>query len=287
MTTRNNTDRIGGAMPPSDPPPMPTVAKSEETPFHFSTPTEFVDLPSAGKYYPEGHPLHNESTVEIRFMTAKDEDILSSRTLIKKGIAIDRFLSNVLVNKKIKPDMLLSGDKNAILIAARITGYGANYETKITCPVCGTHSEHSFDLNLAVVKDGTESNPFDIEPAGDGKFAILLPKSEVRAVVRLQTGADERKLVTLAEQRRKNKAAEAILTDQLRQVIVSINGTEDRSVINKFIANMPALDSRYLRDALSEVTPNVDLTQEFVCTSCGYEQEMEVPFTTDFFWPKR
>tara|TARA_B100000809_G_scaffold260163_1_gene306569 strand:+ start:56 stop:916 length:861 start_codon:yes stop_codon:yes gene_type:complete len=286
MTTRNNTDRIGAAQA-ADPPPIPTIRKDEETPFHFATPTEFVDLPSGGRYYPEGHPLHNVGTLEIRYMTAKDEDILSSRTLIKKGLAIDRFLANVIINKKVTPEMLLIGDKNAVLVAARITGYGANYETKVTCPVCATHSDFSFDLNEAVVKDGTDHGPFKVEEVGNGKFAIPLPKSGVRVETRLMAGSDERKLLALSEQRKRKKAEEALLTDQLRLIILSVDGTEDRQVINNFISNMPAMDSRYIRDAMSHVTPNVDLTQDFSCTSCGYEQEMEVPFTTDFFWPRR
>ena len=90
-------------------------------------------------------------TVEIRFMTAKDEDILTSQTLLKKGVAIEKFLSNVIVDKRIQPNRLLIGDRNAILIAARVTGYGETYETSVTCPSCNTKATFPFNLKQASV----------------------------------------------------------------------------------------------------------------------------------------
>jgi hypothetical protein len=131
-------------------------------PLDFSTPTEFVELPSEGRYYPEDHPLHNESVVEIRHMTAKDEDILTSRALLKKGLALDRFLKNILVDKRIDMDSLYVGDKNAILVGARVTGYGPSYDTQITCPVCATTNKFSFDLDEPDVYSGGEFGEYDI-----------------------------------------------------------------------------------------------------------------------------
>ena len=124
--SRNNDERIGARQGASTAP----VGSSDV--FSFSTPTEFVDLPTGGKYYPEDHPRHGKDQDEIRFMTAKDEDILSSRTLLKKGLAVDRFLQNIIVNKSIRVEDLFIGDKNAVLVAARVTGFGATYATRIT-----------------------------------------------------------------------------------------------------------------------------------------------------------
>ena len=109
----------------------PAAAVSAPTQFNWSVPTEFVEIPSKGKFYPNGHPLHNLDTIEIKYMTAKEEDILSDRSLLKKGIAVDRALQNLIVNKAIKIDDLLVGDKNALLIAARKTGFGPEYTTII------------------------------------------------------------------------------------------------------------------------------------------------------------
>ena len=114
---RDNSKRVSAAADP-----VPTAVDETRPSLDFSTPTELVDLPSKGRFYPEGHPLHNAETIEIKFMTAKDEDIITSRTLLKKGIVIDRLLQSVIVNKSINVQDLLIGDKNAIVVATRITG---------------------------------------------------------------------------------------------------------------------------------------------------------------------
>ena len=124
--------------------------------FSWSVPTEFVELPSQGIFYPAGHPLQNQKTVEIRYMTAKEEDILTSRSLLKEGVALDRMLQNLLVSKNININTLLVGDKNALLVAARRTGYGADYETNVTCPSCGNTDEHSFDIYQRIRKKREE-----------------------------------------------------------------------------------------------------------------------------------
>jgi len=135
-----------GSPTPEDEGTSAVAASAAGSQFNWALPTEFVELPSKGKYYPPGHPLHNQATVEIKYMTAKEEDILTDRALLKKGIAIDRVLENLIVNKAIKLDDLLVGDKNAILVKARTTGYGSSYDTRVICPNCLTPCEHSFDL---------------------------------------------------------------------------------------------------------------------------------------------
>ena len=284
MSFRNNEDRVGAR--PNDAPPVEQISNKTDHEFSFATPTQFVDLPSKGKFYSEEHPLHNRDTIEIRFMTAKDEDILTSRTLLQKGIAIDRLLQNVLVDKTINPDDLLIGDKNALIVAARVTGYGAEYSARVTCPVCGTMTSHSFDLEKLNIHVEGESEESGISCEENGNISFELPKSKVQVTVRPLTGNDEKKLLGIAEAKRKHKLPESSLTDQIRMMLVSVNGTSEANTINSFIENMPASDSRYLRTTYASVIPDVNLNQSFTCPACAVEEEVMVPFTTDFFWPK-
>ena len=136
---RNNEERLGTKHQNQSSP-------SSTTPLEFVTPTSFVELPSEGQFYSEDHPLNNQKTLEIKEMTAKEEDILTSRALLQKGVAIDRLVSSLVVDKSIKPESLLIGDKNAILIQARIGAYGQKYKSQITCPSCGEKSNYGFDL---------------------------------------------------------------------------------------------------------------------------------------------
>ena len=281
---RNNEQRT--APGPRSDDSAPEASSSNEL-FNFSTPTEFVELPSQGKYYPEGHPLHNVGEVEIRYMTAKDEDILSSKTLLQKGIAVERFLQNVIVDKDINIEDLLIGDKNAVTIAARVTGYGEEYDVNVTCPSCGRGNRRSIDLSALELYSGDDYESVGFKKTSADTFVIKTPASNVDVEVCLMTGKDEAYLSAVAENRRKKRLPETTLTDQFSKMIVSVNGNSTNSVIKSFIEHMPARDSRFLREVYQKVVPNIDLTQHFTCESCSFEQDMEVPFTVDFFWPGR
>ena len=251
MAIRNNEDRTGERRAAgADAPPQvasPMIPASESTgeaskPLDFTCPTEFVDLPSGGRFYPEGHALHKKDSLEIRFMTAKDEDILTSKSLLKKGVAIDRFLQNIIVDKDIKLSELLVGDKNALVVASRVTGYGADYQTKVTCPSCGETQTHSFDLEQGEANAGgieaLEGHPELSEAVSsteNNTWSILCPKSRVTVEVKLLVGADEKTMLKTQAMKKKNKLPEAMLTGQLRQTIVSVNGDSSSFSINKFI----------------------------------------------------
>jgi len=292
MTIRNNEERFGARQKHSDPPP-PQVENiqpepTEEAPpppMSFSTPTEFVDLPSKGLSYGADHPLHGKDSIEIRFMTARDEDILTSKSLLKKGVAIDRLLQNILVDKKINIDQLLIGDKNALVVAARITGYGADYDTKIMCPGCGDSATNSFDLETCKLIEGKV--PEGVDKTANGTFIAVTPRTKVQVELRLLLGADEKRLAKLVANKKKHKQPESTLTDQLRLAIASVNGNSDSNIINLFMSTLTAHEARYLRDIYTQLAPNVEMKQDFMCNTCSFEQEMEVPFTSDFFWPKR
>jgi rubrerythrin len=286
-----NKNRTGMAPPTPEnngpPPQVLTQQAQSENPFSFVVPTEFVELPSKGRFYPEGHPLHNEDTIEVKQMTAKEEDLLTSRALLKKGVALERLISSIIVNKTINPGTLLVGDRNAILISARVSGYGSEYVTKVTCPACSATQENHFDLNDASVYDGTDLLESEATQDENGTFTTVLPKTKIEVTFKLLNGTDERSLLTQMENARKRKKDENNVTRQLKQFVVAVNGDTEQKNINFVVDNMPTADARHLRMVYKIATPNVDLTQNFECVECGHEQDMEVPLTADFFWPDR
>lgn len=272
-----NKDRLGGSQHQDTQPPAQTGG------FSFVVPTEFVELPSQGRFYPEGHPLHGKDSIEIRQMTAKEEDMLTSVTLLKKGVALDRVIASLIVDKSISPDSLLVGDRNAIIISTRVSGYGNVYETKVTCPNCGTNQDYSFDLNKANIYDGSDAADLGVRTNDDGTFNVTLPQTNVDVQFRLLNGRDEKTFLNGMKSDKKAKS-EKNITRQLATIVVSLNGDSSIQAKQYFVDNVPSLDSRHLRLAYRLAAPNIDLTQQFECVECSHEQEMEVPLSADFFW---
>jgi len=274
---RNNQSRLENKPETgADAPPPNTDAL-----LNFVTPTEFVELPTKGKFYSTDHPLHGVDTIEIKYMTAKETDLLTSKTLLKKGVAIDRMLQSILVDKSIKVSDLFIGDKNALLIAARISGFGASYDANITCRNCGATSEQCFNLEEVHRKEASD----DINFTPEGTFFVDLPKSEIRAECRLLTGADEDLLLKKSEKKKKLKLVESLLTDQLKLIIVSLEGVTERGPVENFVDVMPAMDSNHLRKEYARLKPDIDLSYSFDCDNCGANNDVAIPFSTNFFWP--
>jgi len=275
---RNNQSRLENKPETgADAPPPNTDAL-----LNFVTPTEFVELPTKGKFYSTDHPLHGVDTIEIKYMTAKETDLLTSKTLLKKGVAIDRMLQSILVDKSIKVSDLFIGDKNALLIAARISGFGASYDANITCRNCGATSEQCFNLEEVHRKEASD----DINFTPEGTFFVDLPKSEIRAECRLLTGADEDLLLKKSEKKKKLKLVESLLTDQLKLIIVSLEGVTERGPVENFVDVMPAMDSNHLRKEYARLKPDIDLSYSFDCDNCGANNDVAIPFSTNFFWPE-
>ena len=284
--SRNNMERMGsGASPQADSPTPENV--SAQSPLQFVAPTEFVDLPSKGMGYNEDHPMFGKDTIEIRYMTAKDEDILTSKTLLKKGVAVERFLDNIIVDNNIQASTLLTGDRNAIIIAARISGYGSDYATSVACPACGSTSPFTFDLNKSSVHETTLDEKINLSQTPEGNFVTQMPLSKFEVQFKLLTGKDEIYLAQLTSNKAKGKLPESILTDQYKRMIISVSGYSEQNVINQFVDNLPTKDSRHLRNCYKMANPDVKVIDDFSCTACGFEQELEVPFGADFFWPDR
>jgi len=268
-----------GGHKPSHTEDVPQMAN----PMDFVTPSQLVDLPSLGKY-PEGHPLCGQDTIEIKYMTAKDEDILTSRSLLKKGLAIDRLIQNLIKDKSIDSKSLYLGDRNAIIIHARASAYGDEYRTKVQCPSCGETSKYTFDLANYEMYHGDNTDGLDIEYTENGTYKVTLPLSGIEAEVKPLTGHDE---IAMLKNSKTKDTTENLITKQMKRFTVGFNGYYDQKTINYVCDNMVARDSSFLRNIFKVISPDLILSDLFVCPNCEHEEEMTVPFGADFFWPER
>jgi len=239
----------------------------------FSLPTETIELPSKGLLYPEGHPLAS-GTVEMKYMTAKEEDILTNQNYIKNGTVIDKLLKSLLVTEFNYNDLLV-GDKNAIMIAARILSYGKDY------PVNFNGEQVNVDLSLLEpLEHSTEYT------RGQNEFTVKLPKSGNEVTFKLLTHGDELAIENEVKGLQKiNKNNIAEVTTRLKHMIVAINGTRERADIRKFVDGyLLAQDARAIREEYTRVSPDIDLTFEYTFED-GSEQEVAIPIGLNFFWP--
>ncbi len=289
---RNKEERLGinPALQDSSPPEgffekMQEYKNNQEhnQQLSFIVPTEVIDLPSKGFFYPEDHPLHLQDSLEIKQMTAKEEDILTSKSLLKKGIALDRLIQSVLVNKNIDPDTLTLSDRNSIIVSSRISGYGPEYLTQITCPACSERVKHKFNLLEKIENYKDKSLKADID--NNGLFQFELPVTKWKVVCKALTGADEKTISRSSEIKKKNNSQnDSLLFDQLKCMTVSIQGVYDKAIIEKALLTMPARDSKYIRTVYQHTVEDVNLTRSFTCPKCDYEVDLEVPLSADFFW---
>jgi len=244
--------------------------------------TEVLELPSQGWFYPADNPL-SSGKIEIRYMGAKEEDILTSANLVKKGVAIDMVLRSVVVSK-INYDDLLIGDKNALMVATRILGYGKDYQVQTTCPVCERKQQDTIDLGTL------EHRQIDFSslPKGINEFPFTLP-SGTEITFKFLTGKDENDVdVEIKAMKKINERYSADLSTRLKKVITSVNGKRDTATIVSFVdSQMIASDSLALRRHLAKVQPGVDMMYDYVCKNpdCGYEEKLTIPLTVEFFWP--
>lgn len=245
-------------------------------------PVDAVPLPSRGLVYPQGHPLHGAESVEYRSMTAKEEDILMSQALIKRGTVITELIKSCLINKDIDVTTLLSGDRNALMIAIRASGYGSIYEPVTNCPSCDFKNEMQIDLNQLSIK------PLAIEPAGVGinAFDFKLPNSKKTVTFKFLNGKEEEEIISEMETRKKKGLLNSnLVTSRLLRSIVAIDGNENRSLISRFVQYMPARDSLELREYINKHEPGVNMKVDFRCTSCDHFEEVALPLGANFFWP--
>lgn len=244
-------------------------------------PTEVVDLPSKGWFYPPEHPL-SSGQVDLFFMTAAHEDILTSPNLIMKGVVIDKLLEALIATPGVKYTDLLIGDKYAVMIAARIFGYGKDYEATVECPQCSATGEQNINLENIEFKDV----PFEPSQKGKNEFSLTLPFSKKTITFRLLTQKDDQDVRRELDQMKKLKGdVSHEITTRMRASVLSVDGDRDRGKIAEFVKQMPVRDAKAFRDHARKIMPDVDLTFDFTCNKCLFEDRLEVPIDHKFFWP--
>jgi len=238
----------------------------------FNFPTEIVELPSKGLVYPEDHILRS-GKIEMKYMTAKEEDILTNQNYIQKGVVLDKLVEALVMNK-FKVNELVTGDKNALLIASRILGYGKDY----TFSYKG--EEYTVDLSTMSEK------PFDTTLiTSRGTFKFTLPTSGVEVEFKLLTDKDNELVDQEIEGLKKiNKDSSPEITTRLRHQIVAVNGSIDKNAVREFVEyNLLAADSRALRKYIKDIAPDINLSTTIVVN--GVEEDIDIPINLNFFWP--
>ncbi len=236
----------------------------------FKFPTEEIELPSKGLVYSKDNPL-SSGKVEIKYMTAKEEDILSNQAYIENGTVLDKLLDSVIISKIDAKDLII-GDKNAILIATRILGYGSDYKVAI--------NGKAQEIDLSEL----ENKPFDGSTMIEGKneFAFTLPHSDTKVTYKILDGHDEKKIERELKGLKKiNKNSSPEASTRLKYTLTSVNGETEIKDIREFVDNyFLARDARAFRDHLRQTQPDVDLN---VILDSG--EEVTVPIGLSFFWP--
>ena len=258
----------------------------------YKFPTEIIELPSNGLVYPKDNPL-SSGKIELKYMTAKEEDILTTQSYIKDGSVLDRLFQSLIVSNgdglPIKYVDLVVGDKNAIMVASRILGYGKEYNVEVTDPFGGEKQKETIDLTQFENKEYDGSNQIELHK---NEFEFELPQSKRLITFQLLTESKERKvkheLEAVKKQSKKmGDVTSKELTTRLKNMVVSVDGDSDRNVINRFVDNeLFAIDSKALRSYIKQIGPDIDLTWEFISDETGERKEMSMPMGTNFFWPE-
>jgi hypothetical protein len=251
----------------------------EQTSYKF--PSEVVTLPSKGLLYPEDSPLR-KGEVEMKYMTAREEDILTNQNLIQNGTVIDALLK-ALILSPINYDDLLVGDKNAILVASRILGYGKDYKFKFIHPNTGKEETAEVDLTQIDDKELDESKVTNSK----NEFSFTLPISKVNITFKLLTHGDEQKIAKELKGLEKLGQGNKLLTTKLKHTILSINGDYEQKTIREFVDNqLLARDSKSLRSYLKELMPDVKLMFDYEGLDGKVVEEVPIPIGVNFFWPE-
>jgi DNA-directed RNA polymerase subunit M/transcription elongation factor TFIIS len=271
--------------------PIPQPTKNQDNPFglSFVVPTEIVKLPSSGYIYSENSPLKGITEVEVKAVTAAEEDIMINDSFIQQGIVFDRLIDSIMITPGIRAQDLMDCDKMAILMSARKTGYGDNINFNVECGSC--RNQYEIDVSLTGMIEETENNPYR-PSSGDGweyleesnTFSFDLPTSNLNVNIKLLTPEEISKFEASRIQKEKLGLPFNETIEFLRAVLVSAQGVTDRSPLNKLAEVLPAADARRIRLIHNTNLPKVKTNQEVVCPRCGHEEQKEVPFSLGWFW---
>lgn len=255
---------------------QPNVPMHREYPF----PTEILTLPSKGLCYPETNPL-SKGEITVKLMTAKEEDILTSAALIRKGIQLDKLLESIVVEPGVNINDLLIGDKNAILISSRILAFGPQYDAKINDPFEGDDVDVSIDLSKIKIKEIDESRL-----NRNNEYSFTLPISKTSIKFKLLTHGDEVAINKDIEASEKTLKSGNEITARYRRIITEVDGVRDFGTISNFVANrLLAGDSKALRKYMAEISPDLDLKFDYTSPVTGETEALRIPFGVNFFYP--
>ena len=247
---------------------------------NYDFPTEVISLPSQGKCYSEDNPL-SSGQIEIKYMTAKEEEILASQNLIRKGVVLDKLFESIIVDKNVNIDDILIGDKNAIMLAARILGYGPEYQVEIENEL-GEKDKITVDLSKVQTKE-TDFSKINT----DNKYTFTTTNGQ-EIEFSLLTHGDEKKIDAdvKALQRLNKGGSTGELTTRYRYMIQSIDGDSNVSSITKFINNQfLTRDTRKFRDLIRELQPDINMEFEYENPQTGEKEAKPIPMGVGFFWP--
>lgn len=245
----------------------------------FVVPTEDVELPSNGAFYPNG-----KKTVKVKYLTAEEDDVLFSPELIKSGKVLDALLQIAVIDKELNPSDMLIGDRNAVLIHLRRTGLGDEYQPgKMTCPSCGEEYLPDIDLSKLKLKKLNDT------PDENGWYDFILPIMKKNIKFRMLNGKDENKISKASESGRKRgkgkyKVSTGV-TERYKLQIMEVEGNRDKLYISKLVSSMPMKDSIAFREYVKLISPGVDFNYNFECKNCGHAYEDDVPMTFRLFYP--
>lgn len=241
-------------------------------------PTETIELPSKGLVYAKENPL-SSGKIEMRYMTAKHEDILTNANYLKQGIVFDKLLQSLIVSKVNFNDIVI-GDKDAILVAARILGYGKDYQIQYPNPNTGETEDYVVDLTQIRDKE------LDLSLYNNkNEFEYTLPGSGNTVTFKLLTHADEKRVEEDINANKKLNISSQT-TSKLKYSITSVNGDTDMKAIRSFVDEyLLASDARALRDYMKKVAPGLDMTFTFVGSDGYTEEGVEIPIGFSFFYP--
>jgi len=245
-------------------------------------PTEIISLPSQGFPYDESNPL-SSGTLELKNLTAKEENLLTNQTLMKNGTLLDKLLESVIVDKTVKTNEMLMCDFDAAIFALRRMAYGDSYEVTITCGKCGKDTQVDIDLSQMKNSELVESNFIK----GQNNFIFELPYSKRTVTFKLLTRKDIFNIEKEIEAMKKVSKQSTEMTTRLSYIITSIDGENEVSKIRKFVndGELISKDSLELRKYIKSISPTLDTTFDFTCSSCDSERKQEVPMGIGFFFP--
>jgi hypothetical protein len=246
---------------------------------------EEVPIPSGGVYYGPQSSLFNKTTIQIRHMCGEDEDVLTTASYIRSGRVIDVLIENCVMDKTLNIAELLIGDKDALMVALRITGLGGEYKVKVTCPSCSHRFENEFDLRMLQPRDISKLTHV---PGFNDLFQFTFPVSQLTARFRLATAGDDKHIdeIIKANKALYKQTKDEAATTRVWYYTQQIGTVTDRNKLKLHVKTLPLKDIRAYREYMNSVQPGLNMEQFVTCPECGTESEVDIPMGIEFFWPE-